>query len=309
MATQYDVTKPAFANKQQMENHQYAMSAKPSYSMLHPIECDRSQSPIQELYVRQDDYQPANFDPKLYDFGTFYIATIGMQNASAFNLGEIWVTFEVEFIKPIMIQAGPIAIATGHWTNNTGISTSAYFGTVANVTQKPYTNLKAVFTGTTITLSDVDSGNYLLLYAVYGASTVLSTIAVTYTNATGLSIWDNGTYVTISEGGSTVSNYIMWLTFTVTGNAPVITFAGGTLPTSASWVDLYITSVDTQVAMQLPTPMPALIHMPKPPEEVKETPTETPKEDSVSIKDIKEALQSLKAQAGLLEMALEKISK
>lgn len=312
MATQYDVTKPAFANKMQIENHQYAMSAKPSYSMMHPIECDRTQSPIQELYIRQDDYQPANYDPKLYDFGTFYIASYGMQSSTPFNLGELWVTFEVELIKPVMLQAGPSSIATGHYTNNTGITTSAYFGTVASVTTKQFTNLKAVFTTNTVTLPDIDSGSYLAIYAVYGTSAALTGVNPSYTNASALSIWDGTTYAVVSQGSVTSPNYMMWFTFSVTGNSPVITFSGGALPTAANWMDLYITAIDTMVASPLqilPSMMarPAIEHK-ETPKDVSTTPTPTP-ESEVSIKDIKEALQSLKSQASLLELALEKIVK
>ena len=42
MATSYNAAKPLFASKIEMENYEFAMSAKPSVSMCHPIECARS---------------------------------------------------------------------------------------------------------------------------------------------------------------------------------------------------------------------------------------------------------------------------
>ena len=42
---------------------------------------------------------PANADARLYDLGTFSIATVGMQ-ADSGVAGELWCTFEVELLKP-----------------------------------------------------------------------------------------------------------------------------------------------------------------------------------------------------------------
>ena len=49
MATSYNAAKPLFASKIEMENYEFAMSAKPSVSMCHPIECACGQTPLNEL--------------------------------------------------------------------------------------------------------------------------------------------------------------------------------------------------------------------------------------------------------------------
>lgn len=98
MATDYNVLNPPFGNKQQMENYEYSNSCKPSIGMSHCVECARSQTSITELYVRTSSV-PAGADARLYDLGTFQIATSGQQ-VSGGILGELWVSYEFEFLKP-----------------------------------------------------------------------------------------------------------------------------------------------------------------------------------------------------------------
>lgn len=101
MATAYNAAKPLFASKIEMENYEFAMSAKPSVSMCHPIECARSQTPINELYVRTSSQSISDQDIKTYDLGRFQIASQGIPcSGSALSLGELWVTYQIRFLKP-----------------------------------------------------------------------------------------------------------------------------------------------------------------------------------------------------------------
>lgn len=102
LATEYNAGAPPFANKQAMENYEFAQSCKPSCSVLHPIECARSQSVLSELYVRTGTVPP-NEDVKTYDFANFYFASQGIPlggSGNAVNLGELWVTYQISFLKP-----------------------------------------------------------------------------------------------------------------------------------------------------------------------------------------------------------------
>lgn len=102
MATDYDSTDLRFNSKAQMENTEFGVSCKPSACMIHAIECARSQTSISEQYVRFAA-PPANADIRLYDLGRFSIATVGMQAASV-NLGELWVSYDITFLKPIQSE-------------------------------------------------------------------------------------------------------------------------------------------------------------------------------------------------------------
>lgn len=116
MATEYDSLDAEFANRQEMENSQFAVSCKPSENMLHGIECARNQTSVSELYMRSADV-PTGGDIRLYDHGRFSIATQGFQAANV-NIGSLYVTYDISFLKPI--QPPP-----GFFTKNTYISIAA----------------------------------------------------------------------------------------------------------------------------------------------------------------------------------------
>lgn len=99
LATQYNPLDPVFVTKQQMENYEFVSSTKPSASVMHPIECAPQQTPIKQLYVRHANEVSTSSDARLYDFGTFSLATVGMQ-ASNVTIGELWVSYDCEFFKP-----------------------------------------------------------------------------------------------------------------------------------------------------------------------------------------------------------------
>jgi hypothetical protein len=98
LATQYDVLDPAFPSKQIMDSYEYSDSVLPTEACLHGVECDRSLTPLPTLYIRHGA-APAGSDPRLFDLGIFTIATTGQQ-ASNFAVGELWVTYDVELLKP-----------------------------------------------------------------------------------------------------------------------------------------------------------------------------------------------------------------
>lgn len=115
LATEYNAGAPAFPNKQAMENYEFAQSCKPSLSVLHPIECARSQSVLTELYVRTSTV-PNNEDVKTYDFGDFYFASQGIPlgaAGAAVNLGELWVTYQISFLKPKIVTGSSSYVDSG----------------------------------------------------------------------------------------------------------------------------------------------------------------------------------------------------
>lgn len=129
MTTQYNVLAPPFTNKLQMEQYEFTCSNKPSRDILHPVECARIETPTSVLTTRSG---PAPGDLRLYDWGTFNIATVGMQGSSV-NIGELWVTYDVKFFKP---RQSPVADVADHYTAEGKVASTInpngpnYFGTV-----------------------------------------------------------------------------------------------------------------------------------------------------------------------------------
>lgn len=124
MATDYDSKDVPFTSKQQMENTEYGVSCKPSLSMVHGIECARSQTPVSELYVRAWAV-PSGADIRMYDLGRFSIATTGCQGTDV-NLGELWVTYDVDVFKAI--EQVPLYIAPFAEYNLLGAGNTAPMG-------------------------------------------------------------------------------------------------------------------------------------------------------------------------------------
>lgn len=139
LATEYNAASPPFQNKQAMENYEFAQSAKPSMSIIHPIECARSQSVLSELYVRTAAV-PTGEDIKTYDFGDFQIASqgipLGSANLLGVNLGELWVSYQISFLKPKVHSVANV-------DNDSGF---AAFSTIAGIapygTPVPFTDVK-----------------------------------------------------------------------------------------------------------------------------------------------------------------------
>jgi hypothetical protein len=126
LGTEYNALATRFVNKQSMEASQFAVSVKPSVSVMHPIECDITQTPSQPLYVRLPGDASVNADPRLYDLGNFQVATQGMA-INGGDQGELWVTYDIELLKPIL-NSPPATLLdlSSHFT-----VTNYFFGTPA----------------------------------------------------------------------------------------------------------------------------------------------------------------------------------
>jgi uncharacterized membrane protein len=134
MATQYNSLSPAFTNKQQMENYEFAQSSTPVHSLLHACECDPSQTANQGLfYVNNPNDQDG--DARLYDLGRFTIATQGMQ-ATGYNLGELWVSYKICLLKPKLV--GVQNVADWFQLDYANITPSLPFGVEMGIRGKVY---------------------------------------------------------------------------------------------------------------------------------------------------------------------------
>lgn len=99
MVTNYRSTATAPTSKLELLNEYFSSDARPSETFCHPIECDPKENPYNVQYIRRAAV-PTGEDPKSFDLGTTIVATNGMQAANI-NVGEIWVSYEVELRKPV----------------------------------------------------------------------------------------------------------------------------------------------------------------------------------------------------------------
>jgi hypothetical protein len=127
LATVYDVAEEKFKTKVSMENTQYSVSAKPSRSQVHAIECDPSQRVTKLAYVRNSAFVAASLnDNRFYDIGKFQIATTGLAATPGQVLGELWVSYDITLHKPdLNDQSVGEAII---YPTGTGVTKDNWFG-------------------------------------------------------------------------------------------------------------------------------------------------------------------------------------
>jgi hypothetical protein len=201
MATEYDVADSGFTNKQQMEAYEYSSSTKPSLSVVHPVECDPRQNTLRELYVRSGDITR---DPRFFDLGNFQIATVGLQG-SAVNIGELWVSYDIELFKPKISTPLGVNIPSAHFTSGPLIST--IFGTT--VTRQVGSSIPCTFTNNSCTI--LYPGNYLVVYSGSAATTWTSTGGMTAgAGCTLLKVWNyNGTFdFNVEANATNTANFV-----------------------------------------------------------------------------------------------------
>lgn len=103
MATNYNALDRPFNSKIELENTEFAVSTKPSMSLVHAIECDPKVSGFDILYIRDPTYDTGETsDRRFYDYGRFQVGTQGLPGQTGSTLGELWVTYDIELIKPII---------------------------------------------------------------------------------------------------------------------------------------------------------------------------------------------------------------
>jgi len=112
MAMQYNASNPAFTTKPQMENSDFAISARFDKSVMYGIECkDLSTN---NLYIRELDI--SNRVPLTQtDVGLLQIAT---QPSSTFpvnsTIGELWVSYDIEFMRPHIVDSTEASVNFSH---------------------------------------------------------------------------------------------------------------------------------------------------------------------------------------------------
>lgn len=181
-ATSYNVYDPVPATKSAMLNQPFASSKVPSEDCIWPVECAPSMTSQQGLlYVRGGT--PSTGDLRMYDLGTFNLATNGQASADL-RIGELWVIYDIDFYKP-ELPATNIAA-----TNYTIISNSAYTNAapLGSGTQTVTQNdLGLTVSGTVITFPELAQGTYYI--SVYWAGTsnaACSGQGAAWTYATGI---------------------------------------------------------------------------------------------------------------------------
>jgi hypothetical protein len=108
IASNYNVNDRPFATKVALENSEFAVSSKPSRSIIHAIECDPALGAANRYYYVRDVGASAAgvSDNRLYDLAKVQVATSGLPGTAGATMGEIWVSYDIEFTKPVLSSGG-----------------------------------------------------------------------------------------------------------------------------------------------------------------------------------------------------------
>lgn len=137
LATNYDVLEAPFSDKVRLENSQYAVSAKPSCSQIHTIECDPSQMASKLLYIRDSSSATSTSqDARWQDLGKFQLATAGLSGTAGQVLGELWASYDVTLFKPEVAQPSTTVLSQKITAGGT-IDKNSYLGTSPVLTGSP----------------------------------------------------------------------------------------------------------------------------------------------------------------------------
>ncbi|QMW68697.1 capsid protein [Crucivirus-183] len=258
MATQYDSAKNAFTTKSEMENHEYSASAKQSESMMHAIECAPRLSVLPQLYVRSGA-TPAGTDPRLYDFGLFQIATDGQQGNNV-TIGELWVTYEVEFYKAQLSPASFTSPAADHYRMSGDYD--ATHALSLSPSKQPGSNAGTEIVDGNILAFDADKSNVDYMVMIYWIGTVAAAgwagPSVVTTNCEQQQVWNGGTNFSgfaPSAGVVTSMNCSIFYKFHVTAPNATLFFTGAPVfPTGTLAGDIWVIACNPAV-VTLDTPM------------------------------------------------------
>jgi len=220
MATDYDVTDAPYPTKAQMENSDFACSAKTSSDLIHGVECAPSTRPTNIMYVRTGS-SPPNTDLHLYDLGNFQFATAGL-SSSTVTVGELWVHYDVTLMKKQINpnQGGQSAFILSGGT----IAAATPFGTLPTLTS--FMNV-SVSSASTLTFGSI--GQYL----------ITATIVGTTVTATGPALGGTCTAQAVSNGnignGSTKATYLVMVNVDAPGETLTLSYAGTCATMTSGW--------------------------------------------------------------------------
>lgn len=173
-ATDYNSLSPNFTTKQEMESYEYSSSTAPFSQMLHPIECAPKLNTISTYFIRNTSV-PNNADIRLYDMGTFQYATQGMQ--SAYNVGELWVSYHVVFKKPRILPNSPYMYC--HITESpTASAASAHALGTSGGQISDKSNLTGITLIDNSTFRIANAGRYFIQVLCHGTVNITSNVTL-----------------------------------------------------------------------------------------------------------------------------------
>jgi hypothetical protein len=246
MATNYNADSAAYNTKQAMENSEFAVATKPTTGLIHGVECAVPLTTLPQRYVRSSA-PGVNQDLRFTDYGNFQFAT---QNNPVQNLGELWVSYCVEFFKPqLPIDVGGLA-SSGHMsrsadadpTHPLGVSTLYNSGSLA-----------LTVAGSQVLSWFANPGQQYFVHVAWLGGTASTTPAGTTVQGLGVRSYMKGDTASAvvaplpaASSSQAAFTRIYYCTLTSPGLVNVIFDTAGSFP-SSSYCDIYVMELSNTV--------------------------------------------------------------
>jgi hypothetical protein len=245
MATNYNADAAIYNTKQEMENSEFAVSVKPTCSLIHGIECELNQTVLPQLYVRSGT-PPSGQDLRLYDQGNFQFAT---QTNPVQALGELWVSYTVEFFKPVLPTDVGGNVLSYH-TSKTPFTNLAPLGTTVFSSSG---DLNVRVTNGSILIPGQPGNSYIVVISWFGPATAVTAPTWVTAGAVDRPLWVNDSSVIAKAGDTAASpalilSKIITCTLLVPGDITITIGTAGLLPVGGgSTVDVHVTQYSSEV--------------------------------------------------------------
>lgn len=246
MAAAYNAGNANFTNKVEMENYEGAISSKPSNNIMFGVECQDTLNALGNHYYIRSGSVPSGQDIKTYDLAKFEIATVGMP-AAATNLGELWVTYDVELYEPKLYDSLGQDTAFYHLYNASSVANGTPFGTLSSATTSG--NIAMTLSNSAVTFPpQLNVGKFRLLWSYVGSSVTVAAPTLSFTNCSALLLTNNNASNGGNNGGASTS-LIDFVDVSITAAGAVVNITPATInvPTSG-FVDFFVTELPYSAA-------------------------------------------------------------
>lgn len=234
LQTTYRATDASPSTKVEMMNEYWAVEGVPSTDIVHGLECDPKENPFSVHYVRSAGVG-ATDNLLMYDLGKTFLATQG-QSTNGVVLGDLWATYEIELIKPVITDSLGLGTRGARLINTSGSWT-----TTTNTFPSAFTITGSSPTGT-ITMPRV-LGCYVVTVIAVGATATSSWVPTVTGNVstTGVTVF-NGSWFSAANIGSG-SNPICVFAFQIISTSSPASFKvvpNLSMVTGATAIDVFV---------------------------------------------------------------------
>jgi hypothetical protein len=254
--TQYDPTEPDFVNKQQAENYVGCQTTVPSNSLIHGVECMPRANVLDKFYVRTGAIADGE-DLKFYDLGKIQIFTQGSQNVNI--IGEMWVSYDVEFSKPRLPTGGANDVYSDKYYVPV-VTAAAPLGVSSLPTAGSNLGTTVSASGLVINVPATAPATKYLLAIRWNNTTSITATAQTFTPGGSISSLPyfrnnvNSVELAPNSGVSSSLNFVSLYTFVKAGNvAGTITLAS-TPAFVVATADIFITQLSNTISIPMSLP-------------------------------------------------------